>query len=431
MKESGRYLSFSHTVQIQSNCCPALAAFRAVAESGAVCRRGHSVVFCEAPMKKNKSNHKDCIDIQKDGDQVTLRLLKDLTLENTTDYSCVFEPDELPSDARSITVDVSKVENYDSFLVVFLADLERHARDNDIKFHIDGATGNMDRLITMMEKPLLEDSPPKEKKNSVVQFIENLGERAFALRDDVRDGVAFVGDVTMGTLSIFRHPSAIRWKDFPFFFSRGGVNALPIVALITFLIGVITGYQGAVQLHKFGADIFLADLVTISLTRELAPLMTAIIVAGRSGSAYAAEIGTMKVSEEVDALKSMGFHITKFLILPRVYATAISVPLLTVFADLMGIIGGVVAASFILDISLVRFLNQAQQALQYGDVFTGLFKSVLFGAVIGMVGCFRGLQVSGGAESVGKYTTQAVVTSIFLIILIDAVFTVMFQILGV
>lgn len=382
-------------------------------------------------MKKHTANHKDCIDIERDGKAATLRFLKNVTLEHATDYSCALEPDELPSDITSLTVDVSKVEDYDSYLVVVIADLERHAREQNVKFQIEGATGNMDRFIEMMEKPLLEELKEKDRSSALTKFIENLGERALLFRDDVRDGVSFVGDVTAGTLSIFRHPLAIRWKDFPFFFSRGGVNALPIVALITFLIGVITGYQGAVQLHKFGADVFLADLVTISLTRELAPLMTAIIVAGRSGSAYAAEIGTMKVSEEVDALKSMGFNITKFLILPRVFATTISVPALTIFADLMGIIGGVVAASFILDISLVRFLNQAQQAIQYWDIFTGLFKSVLFGAVIGMVGCFRGLQVSGGAESVGKYTTQAVVTSIFLIILIDAVFTVMFQLLGI
>jgi phospholipid/cholesterol/gamma-HCH transport system permease protein len=393
--------------------------------------RGVLLLLCEAPMKNNTDKYKDCIDIERDGDAATLRLIKDITLEHATDYSCALDPKDLPSDLTSLTVDVSKVKDYDSYLIVLIADLERYAKEQKIKFKVDGMTGNMDRFIEMMEKPLLEDVKEKDRGNSIRRFIENMGERALVFRDDVRDGVSFVGDVTIGTLSVLRHPGAIRWKDFPFFFSRGGVNALPIVALITFLIGVITGYQGAVQLHKFGADVFLADLVTISLTRELAPLMTAIIVAGRSGSAYAAEIGTMKVSEEVDALKSMGFNITKFLILPRVFATTVSVPVLTIFADLMGIIGGVVAASFILDISLVRFLNQAQQALQYWDVFTGLFKSILFGAVVGMVGCFRGLQVSGGAESVGKYTTQAVVTSIFLIILIDAIFTVMFQLLGI
>ncbi len=383
-------------------------------------------------IKKTSGTRKDCVDMKRDGDSITLRFLINVTLDNVEAYSCVLRPKELPTDIAEIKVDLQGVEDYDSYLVVLLADLQLHCRERNITCTIEGANENMRRFIDMMEKPLLGDGELKHKEgNTVVDYIESVGERTATFINDARFGVSFVGEMTLATIDIFRRPSSIRWKDFPFFFSRGGVNALPIVALINFLIGVITGYQGAVQLHKFGADIFLSDLVTISLTRELAPLMTAIIVAGRSGSAYAAEIGTMKVGEEIDALKSMGFHITRFLILPRVLATAISLPLLTIFADLMGIIGGVVAASFILDISLVRFLNQAQQALQYWDFFTGVFKSVLFGVVIGMVGCYRGLQVEGGAESVGKYTTQAVVTSIFLIILIDAVFTVIFQLVGI
>lgn len=382
--------------------------------------------------RKLSGTDSEYVDIKREGTTVVLRPLVDVTLSHAQSYARVLQPNILPDDTTALITDLSAVAHYDSFLIVMLAELERLCRQRSAVCRIEGATPDMQRYIDMMIKPLLDESEPRSRsKGFVVDYVESVGERAQMFLNDARFGISFVGNVTLAMLDIVLRPSSIRWKDFPFFFSRGGVNALPIVSLITFLIGVITGYQGAVQLHKFGADIFLADLVTISLTRELAPLMGAIIVAGRSGSAYAAEIGTMKVGEEIDALKSMGFNITKFLIMPRVLATTLSLPLLTIFADLMGIIGGIVAASFILDISLVRFLNQAQQALQYWDIFTGLFKSVLFGAVIGMVGCFRGLQVEGGAESVGKYTTQAVVTSIFLIILLDAIFTVIFQLLGI
>lgn len=389
-------------------------------------------INCFVLMGKDQGNLRDYIDIIDDGEHVVLRPMQGVTLAHAAVFLRVLDTDFVPPTTTLLEADIAGVSEYDSFLVVWLAELQRYAASRNIPCEVRGASDEVERFVAMMNKPLhTEKQVDIEVLSPVAQYVEGVGERAWTFLRDAQEGFSFVGEVTVAVLSSRRRSGAIRWKDFPFHFSRGGVNAFPIVALITFLIGVITGYQGAVQLHKFGADIFLADLVTISLTRELAPLMTAIIVAGRSGSAYAAEIGTMKVGEEIDALQSMGFNITTFLVVPRVYATMFAMPVLTIFADLMGILGGIVAASFILDISLVRFLNQAQQALQYWDMGTGLLKSVVFGAVIGMVGCFRGLQVRGGAESVGRYTTQAVVTSIFLIILLDAIFTVVFQIVGI
>jgi phospholipid/cholesterol/gamma-HCH transport system permease protein len=205
-----------------------------------------------------------------------------------------------------------------------------------------------------------------------------------------------------------------------------GVNAVPIVALISFSIGLIVAMQSAYQLQHFGAMIFTADLVAVAQTRELGPLMTAIVVAGRSGSGIAAEIGTMKVGEEIDALRSMGFNPVKFLVVPKLLALAIMVPCLNLLADLIGIGGGILMGVVNLDLGFARYLNRTLDALAMKDIITGLIKSVVFAQLIGITGCYMGFIVEGGAEGVGRRTTQSVVVSIFLIILADAVFTALF-----
>ncbi|MBN2288132.1 MAG: ABC transporter permease [Candidatus Glassbacteria bacterium] len=208
-----------------------------------------------------------------------------------------------------------------------------------------------------------------------------------------------------------------------------GVSAVPIVALISFSIGLILAMQSAYQLEQFGATIFTADLVAVAQTRELGPLMTAIIVAGRSGSGIAAEIGTMKVGEEIDALRSMGFHPIKFLVVPKLIALAIMVPCLTVLADFIGIAGGFSMAVLSLNLGFTRYLNRTIFALVFKDMITGLIKSFVFALLIGLTGCYMGFKVEGGAEGVGRRTTQSVVVSIFLIILADSFFTALFYFL--
>jgi phospholipid/cholesterol/gamma-HCH transport system permease protein len=223
----------------------------------------------------------------------------------------------------------------------------------------------------------------------------------------------------------------VRWIDLPDIFTKNGVMAVPITVLIVFLIGLISGYQGALQLRQFGADIFIADLVGISITRELSPLMVAILVAGRSGSSFAAQIGTMKVSEEIDALTTLGFDKHDYLVLPRVLAITFAMPILVLICNLVGVIGGLVAAITTLDITLSGYINQLQVALRLGDIFSGLIKSIIFGFLISLVGCYKGLSASGGAESVGKITTGSVVISVFLIIFVDALFTFLLSALGI
>ena len=209
-----------------------------------------------------------------------------------------------------------------------------------------------------------------------------------------------------------------------------GFNALPIVSLIAFFVGVIMALQGGYQLRKFGALNYVIDLVAVSISRELGPLMTAIIVVGRSGSAFAAEIGTMEVGEEIDALETMGLNPVRFLVVPKMLATMAMLPCLTIWADLMGILGGSVFAQAQLGIGLGKYLAVTVDALELQDIITGLIKSVVFAVVITAVGCYEGFNVKGGAEGVGRSTTSSVVTSMFLVILADMVFTALFYFFG-
>lgn len=218
----------------------------------------------------------------------------------------------------------------------------------------------------------------------------------------------------------------VRWRSTIDQMVAMGVNSIPIVAIICFFVGLILAMQAAYQLERFGASIYVADLVSVSMTREMGPLITAIIVAGRSGSAIAAEIGTMKVYEEIDALQTMGLNPINFLVVPRFLALLIMLPCLTLIADLVGIAGGFFLAVFSLKISFIRFFNQTVEALVMKDMITGLVKTFFFAAIIAKVGCYQGFSVSGGAEGVGRATTSSVVTSIFLIIIADLLCTMFF-----
>ncbi|MDZ7343539.1 MAG: ABC transporter permease [candidate division KSB1 bacterium] len=218
----------------------------------------------------------------------------------------------------------------------------------------------------------------------------------------------------------------LRWRSTVEQMVRIGFDSVPIVCTIAFFVGLIMAMQSAYQLERFGATIFVADLVAVSITRELGPLLTAIIVAGRSGSGIAAEIGTMKVAEEIDALRTMGFNPTRFLVVPRALALIVVLPCLTLLANLVGIIGGYLIAVTTLDISTIRYYHQTANALVMKDLTTGLVKTVVFAIIIAAIGSYRGFIVEGGAEGVGKATTSAVVASIFLIIAADVFFTGLF-----
>ena len=239
-----------------------------------------------------------------------------------------------------------------------------------------------------------------------------------------------MGGLTEAVGKLWFHPSGIRFNAIFYHIENSGLKALPIILLTSFLIGIVIAFQGAVQLEKFGANIFIVEMVTISVTRELAPLITAIVIAGRSASSYTAEIGVMKITEEIDAMKTMGFSVWNFLIIPRVFALMISLPLLVFFADLVSIFGGMVIANLQLGISFEEFALRMQESVEIKHVVIGLIKAPIFGWIIAVIGCFRGFQISSSTESVGKYTTISVVNAIFWVIAMDALVSVFLTELG-
>jgi phospholipid/cholesterol/gamma-HCH transport system permease protein len=244
--------------------------------------------------------------------------------------------------------------------------------------------------------------------------------------------LGFLGRVTVETAeAIIRPWRELPWPAFLNQIEETGINALPIVGLLSFLLGVVIAYQGADQLERFGAQIFTINLLGVSTLREIGVLMTAIIVAGRSGSAFTAHIGTMQVNQEIDAMRTMGINVAEALVLPRVLGLLVTLPLLTFYADIMGIIGGYVMVSFQLDITIPVFIRQLQGAIDLNTFMVGMVKAPVFAFIIALVGCYEGLRVERSAASVGQRTTAAVVESIFLVIVFDAGFSILFSILGI
>jgi phospholipid/cholesterol/gamma-HCH transport system permease protein len=258
-------------------------------------------------------------------------------------------------------------------------------------------------------------------------ILEQLGRGALARANDVIALLSFVGKSAAALAGWVRHPARIRWRPVLFNLRSAGVDALPIVGLLAFMLGVVVAYQSADQLRQYGANLFIADIVGISMLREFAPLITAIIIAGRSGSAYAAQIGTMAVTEEIDALSTLGIRPLDMLVLPKVIALAVALPLLTVFADVLGIVGGMVMAQLQLQVDYNSFLDRLVKAVGVGTFLVGVGKAVVFAVIIAVVGCFQGFLTRGGADSVGRQTTRSVVQAIVGVVAADGLFSVIFS----
>jgi len=269
--------------------------------------------------------------------------------------------------------------------------------------------------------------PARVPAASRISFVDQVGAATLGLISTARTMLNFVAEESGAALAALKKPSTIQWKPVGSQIERHGADGLPIVLVIGSLMGLITAFQAAIQLQKFGADAFVANLVSLSLTRELAPLMTAIVVAGRSGAAIAAELGTMKVSEEVDALYTLGICPHRYLVFPRIFALIIVLPLLTLASDIIGILSGAVVATATLEISFRQFIISTQEALGPPDVVGGLIKAAVFGGFIAGIACERGLATRGGAEGVGRSTTSAVVSTLFWLVLLDALFAILFD----
>ena len=330
--------------------------------------------------------------------------------------------------APSVAVDATEVDYCDGSgiaLFVHLRDLQRKAGG---QLEIHGLRPEFQGLLEESDLGDLEqlESQRRPKTN----LAEDVGRAVVGFLADTRSLIGFVGELVSALGTAAMHPRSVRWRDAVRVAESAGVNALPIIVLVSFLMGVIMAFQGAISLRRFGADVFVANLVGLAMLRELGPLMTAIILAGRSGSAFAAELGTMTVREEIDALKTMGLDPVRFLVVTRVIAAVVMTPLLTVFADLLGLIGGaVVMRSF--GIPLVTFYHQVQYQVTYGSFVGGLVKAFVFGILVAAIGCLRGLQTTTGASAVGESTTRAVVSGIVLIVITDGIFSVVFYYLNV
>jgi phospholipid/cholesterol/gamma-HCH transport system permease protein len=329
--------------------------------------------------------------------------------------------------SRKVRLDLSKVEKADGACVSLLVALQAESAERGGGLEFAGANEDVRKLLELYGARASQPKAPAKR----IGFLTRVGLAARETFGSMRALVSFVGELTIGFVRSLRNPRSFNVADLWGLMERAGADGLPIVALINFLLGLIMGLQSALQLKRFGANIFVADLVGLSMTRELAPLMTAIIVAGRSGAAYAAELGTMKVSEEVDALCTLGLDPQRFLILPRIVALVTMVPLLTLLADLVGCLGGLFIAISMLDLTSVAYVTQLHSALGLWDVFGGLIKAGVFAVMITIVSCQRGLATRGGAAGVGSSTTSAVVTILFSLIALDAMFTWVYALLGI
>ena len=340
------------------------------------------------------------------------------------------ESTRLVSGARAATVDLdaAPIDYCDGSGIALLIQLHRLQQQNGGKLEIRGLRPEFQELLDDWLQGSVEAGQSEGKVHT--PLVEEIGRGAVQLWEDIHELISFVGQLGLAMVKAARHPRTIRWRDALLIAEEVGVNALPIVALLSFLVGVIMAFQSAVALRQFGAEIFVANMIGLSVLREMGPLMTAIILAGRSGSAFAAEIGTMKVREEIDALKTMGLEPVRFLVVPRVLAGLAMTPVLTVFTDLLGVMGGSVVM-LSLGFPLITFFNQLQLAVSYGSFVGGLVKAFAFGILIAAIGCLRGLQTQTGASAVGLSTTHAVVSGIILIVITDGIFTVIYYYLWV
>jgi phospholipid/cholesterol/gamma-HCH transport system permease protein len=328
----------------------------------------------------------------------------------------------------SVVIDASRVEYCDGAGIALLVELLRQPRSAGAEVTVAGLPEPYQRLFEQFDPQRFTVKPEAQPER--VSVTERIGKAAARFLRDAYERIAFVGESAIALAATFANPLRLRWPDALAVAQRVGVDAVPIVLLVGFLMGVILAFQSAVAMRQFGAEIFVANLVALSLLRELGPLMTAIVLAGRSGSAFAAEIGTMKVNEEIDALITMGLDPVRFLVVPRLLAGFLLSPLLTVLADLMGLVGGaLVMRTF--NVPAVTYFHQVQSAASVGDLFGGVAKAFVFGLLVAGVGCLHGLRTGQGPSAVGESTTRAVVGGIILIVATDGLFAVLFHVLDI
>jgi phospholipid/cholesterol/gamma-HCH transport system permease protein len=328
-----------------------------------------------------------------------------------------------------IEVDASGVGSWDSSLLTYLINLANCCNERRIEMGKEGLPAGAKNLLRLASEVPERKGARRESERKTL--LDRIGAGALDVARGWTEGLAFVGEVFVGLLKFFSGRAQFQRSDLVLFIQDCGANALPIVTLISVLVGLIFAFVGAVQLVMFGAQIYVANLVAIAMVRVVGALMAAVIMAGRTGAAFAAQLGTMQVNEEIDALKTLGISPIEFLVLPRMIALIVMMPLLCVYADVMGIIGGLIVGVGMLDIGLIQYLNQTRASLSLTHFWIGIVHAVVFGMLIALAGCLRGMQCGRSASAVGEATTSAVVTSIVALTIATAVITLVCNLLGV
>ncbi len=334
-------------------------------------------------------------------------------------------PRKRKSGALDFALDLRDLSGLDTPGALFLCGL----RNKGIE--LTGVSADHQALLDLICGLELKPLPKVASVPRWRQLVIQLGKGADDAWHDTLDVITFVGRAASAIGHALIHPRSLRLPSISRHIEETGIHALPIIGLMAIMISIVIGYQSVAQLRPYGGEDFTINLVAVSMLREMGGLITAIMVAGRSGSAFAAEIGVMKARDEVDALKVMGMDPMEMLVVPRLIALIITLPLLTFFSDVMGLFGGAMISRFLLDISPLQYVDRVHQAVDASDLFVGLFKAPIFGFLIAVIGCMHGLRVRGSAESVGGETTRAVVKAIFVVIVLDALFSILFEKLGI
>ncbi len=333
------------------------------------------------------------------------------------------------SGVRSVSFDASGLTGWDSNLLIFMLKVKQWCAETKIEYRAEGLPEGAQRLLKLATAVPERQGARKESRRE--PFFSSVGQKAIQSMGSAGEMLAFIGGACIAFARLLTGRASFRRSDLILFLQESGVQALGIVSLISLLVGLILAFVGAIQLQAFGAQIYVADLVGIAMVRVMGAIMTGIIMAGRTGASYAAQLGTMQVNEEIDALQTLGVSPMEFLVLPRMLALILMMPLLCVYADLMGILGGLIVGVTMLDLNPIVYLNETRASLHLINVWIGLFYSAVFGVIIALSGCLRGIQCGRSASAVGDATTSAVVTGIVSIILATALITVICSVLGI
>jgi phospholipid/cholesterol/gamma-HCH transport system permease protein len=328
--------------------------------------------------------------------------------------------------ATTVQVEASGVADWDSGLVVFLFKLLESCRARGVAVTYQALPGNLERMLALVQAPALPPAPPPPRGG----VLERLGKRALRAREKLRAATLFVGETTLAMGRMLVGRARFRHQDLGLLLEGAGPSALPIIALVNFLVGIILAFVGITQLRRFGAEYYVADIVGIAVVRDMAALITAIVLAGRSGAAYAAQLATMKVTQEVDALSTLGISPVEFLVVPRLVALTAMMPFLVLFADLMGVLGGAAVGTTMMNHPLSGYLRQTAQSVTTGDIVGGLVKAATYGGLVALTGTARGLAAERSSEQVGVAATQAVVTGIVAVIAACGVYQYVFFLFG-